>query len=588
VRRCATACLLLLLLTLTACQQESSSDDLFDSLARDLPPDRPQITFRDVAAESGISFTHARGTRSHMLPEDMGSGGAWGDYNNDGYPDLYLVNHPGSLPKGAALPPDAPGNKLFRNNGDGTFTDVTEQTGTGLQAFGMVALWGDYNNDGCLDLYVTNFGPSVLYHNDCGGGFTNVTSRAGVANNRWATGATWFDYDNDGYLDLYVCNYVAFDPEAIPRDRTSQMYGVNVPFTLNPISFDPQPNRLYHNNRDGTFTDVAEQAGVDDPEGRSLVVTFADFDLDGRPDLYVGNDISANSFFRNTGNGRFEDLSASSATEEYRGTMGIAVGDFDRDNDLDFFLTHWVAQANALYQSLYNDMGDGGRGSIFYADVADMEGVGSISMNDVSWGTAFLDFDNDGRLDLAAVNGSTLEDQENKKLLQQQPPRLLWNQGESGFYDVAPVSGEPFRQALNGRGFAAADYDNDGDLDFLVTTNRGPAMLLRNDGGNRKNWIKFRLRGVASNRQGLGVKVWLTTGGVTHYTEMGVGGSYLSQSFQELHFGLGTRHSIDKLELHWPAGTRHVFHNLAANQLVEIVESGPEAGLRLLTLPLPR
>ncbi|MFQ5694678.1 MAG: FG-GAP repeat domain-containing protein, partial [Terriglobia bacterium] len=427
-------------------QNEALPKGVFDSLARKLPENLPALSFREVARQSGIVFVHSRGERSSLLPEDMGSGAAWGDYNNDGHPDLYLVNQPGPLASAGEQDTEAGSDKLYRNNGDGTFTEVTAEAGLGGNGFGMGAFWGDYDRDGCLDLYVTNYGKSALYHNNCDGTFRDVTEQAGVANNRWATSALWFDYDRDGRLDLYVCNYVDFDPARLPRDRTQLQYGINVPFTLNPVSFEPQPNRLYHNNGDGIFTDVAVEAGVADPQGRSLVVTFADFDLDAWPDLYIGNDISANSLFRNRGNGRFEDVSASSGTEEYRGTMGIGLGDFDADGDQDFFLTHWVAQANGLYQNLYLEFGPEAKNRLFFGDVADMEGLGSISMNDVSWGTGFFDFDNDGRLDLVVINGSTLENPGNRKLLQRQKSRLFWNQGTTGFYDIASVAAAPLQR----------------------------------------------------------------------------------------------------------------------------------------------
>jgi len=312
------------------------------------------------------------------------------------------------------------------------------------------------------------------------------------------------------------------------------------------------------------------------------VATFADFDLDGWPDLYVGNDISANSLFRNLGNGHFADLSDATGTRDYRGTMGIAVGDFDHDGDTDFFLTHWVAQPNALYQNLHNDLGDSSN-NLFFADAADMVGVGSLSMNDVSWGTVFVDYDNDGYLDLFVVNGNTLEDPNNRKLLQAQPPRLLWNDQGLSYYDLAGASGDWLHKAWNGRGLAAADYDNDGDVDFLVTNNRGPVALLRNHGGNAGHWPKLRLRGVKSNRQGIGAKVWVRTGDVQHYAEMGAGGSYLSQSFSELHFGLGTQTTAERLEVLWPSGIRQVFSHLDADRALEVTESGPQAGLKVLS-----
>ena len=567
---------------------ETLPPGVFDSLARELPAERPAVTFREVARQSGILFVHSRGERSSQLPEDMGSGAAWGDYDNDGWPDLYLVNMPAAL--GDSLEPgaDAPTNRLYRNNGDGSFTEVTAAARVGHAGFGMGAFWGDYDNDGCLDVYVTNYGASRLYRNNCDGTFADLTKRAGVANHRWATSAVWFDYNRDGWLDLYVCNYVQFDLNALPPERGSLQYGINVPFTLNPASFEPQLNRLYRNNGDGTFTDVAEAAGVDDAQGRSLVVTFADFDLDGWPDLYVGNDISANRLFRNLGNGRFADLSAASATQEYRGTMGIALGDFDADGDMDFFLTHWVAQANALYQNLFREMDPRRANRLFFVDVADLVGVGSISMNDVSWGTAFTDYDNDGRLDVMVVNGNTLEESGNRKLLQRQKPRLLWHGGDAGYFDLAPVAGAPLNVPLNGRGLAVADYDNDGDLDFLVTTNRGPALLLRNDGGNRQRWLKVRLRGVKSNRQGVGAKLWVEAGPLRLYQEMGAGGSYLSQAFHEAHFGLGNSQKVDRLRVLWPSGVRQEFEDLPTNQLAEVVEGGAAAGLKLLNLRRPR
>ncbi len=568
---------------MAGCSGDKPAEDVFDSLARELPENRPALIFDEVAKQSGIAFTHSGGVRNSMLPEDMGSGAAWGDYNGDGWPDLYLVNQAASVlnahdTRAANVPP----NRLYRNNRDGTFTDVTEQAGVGDRGFGMGAFWGDYDNDGCSDLYVTNYGASVLYRNNCDGTFSNVTARAGVANNRWATSAVWFDYDGDGDLDLYVCNYVGFDPSEPPDGKVTEQYGFQVPFTLNPVSFPAQANRLYRNNGNGTFTDVARQAGVEDAEGRSLVVVFSDFDLDGLPDLYVGNDISANSLFRNRGDGTFEDVSAATGTEEYRGTMGIGAADYDRDGDIDLFLTHWVAQANALYQNLYNDIGGTAADNLFFADVADMVGAGSISMNDVSWGTGFFDLDNDGRLDLFIANGSTLEQPGNSRELQPQKPRLLWNHGESGFFDIGPVAGRVFQQTWNARGLAAADYDRDGDLDLVMTTNRGPALLLRNGGVEGNHWLQIRLRGVQSNRSGIGAKIRIEAGDLTLYAEYGTGGSYQSQNDLLYHAGLGTHTIVDLLEITWPSGVKQVFRDVAADQIlevVEIVESGPETGL---------
>jgi len=294
--------------------RKNSKPQVFDSAARNLPADHPAIVFTDVTQQAGIDFVHSRGARTHQLPEDMGPGAAWGDFDNDGWPDLYLVNQPG--PWGAKSGADAPHSHLYRNNHDGTFTDATLKACVANHGgYGMGAAWGDYDNDGHLDLYVTNYGRCVLYHNNGDGTFTDVTDRAGVGNHRWGMTPVWVDYDNDGYLDLYVTNYVDYDLRGVPTGATSQEYGTNVPFTLNPSSFDPVPNRLYHNNRDGTFTDVAGRLGVGNHEGRSLSAAFGDFNLDGWLDFYVGNDISSNRMFRNLGRGRYKDISASSWAE---------------------------------------------------------------------------------------------------------------------------------------------------------------------------------------------------------------------------------------------------------------------------------
>ena len=505
---------------------------VFDSSVRNLPPDHPRIIFTDVTRQAGIDFIHSTGGRTHQLPEDMGPGVAWGDYDNDGWPDLYLVNQPG--PWGAHAGPEAPFSHLYRNNRDGTFTDVTLHAGAANRGgYGMGAAWGDYDNDGHLDLYVTNYGRSVLYHNNGNGTFTDVSDRAGVANHAWGMTPVWADYDNDGYLDLYVTNYLNYDLRGVPSGAQSEEYGANVPFTLNPSSFDPAPNRLYHNNRDGTFTDVASRLGVANPEGRSLCAAFSDFNLDGWLDFCVGNDISSNRMYQNLGHGRFQDISASSWTEENRGTMGIAVGDFDGDGGMDMFLTHWIGQGYALYQNLWEEQNR--RGKLHFSDAADMYGCGEIAMGDAGWSTFFFDFDNDGHLDLLAMNGSTLEDKGNPKLLVPQRPFLFWSQGENGFYDIARsgAAGTALKQHLVGRGAAYADLDRDGDLDMVVMTNNGRPMLLRNDGGNSNHWLSVHLVGTRSNRSGYGAKVYLEAGGKRQLREYGVSGSYLSQSAPE-------------------------------------------------------
>ena len=557
----------------TACSSstKNSKPQVFDSAARNLPADHPAIVFTDVTQQAGIDFVHSRGARTHQLPEDMGPGAAWGDFDNDGWPDLYLVNQPG--PWGAKSGADAPHSHLYRNNRDGTFTDVTLKAGVANRGgYGMGAAWGDYDNDGHLDLYVTNYGRSVLYHNNGDGTFTDVTDRAGVGNHRWGMTPVWVDYDNDGYLDLYVTNYVNYDLRGVPTGATSQEYGANVPFTLNPSSFDPVPNRLYHNNRDGTFTDVAGRLGVANHDGRSLSAAFGDFNLDGWLDFYVGNDISSNRMFKNLGRGRFQDVSASSWTEENRGTMGIALGDFDGDGDIDMFLTHWIGQGYALYQNLWEEQHKNGK--LHFSDAADMYGCGEIAMGNAGWSTFFFDFDNDGRLDLMAINGSTLEDKGDPTKLLPGRPYLFWSKGQNGYYDLAAsgAAGSALKQAIVGRGAAYADYDHDGDLDLIVMTNHGRPMLLRNDGGNRNHWLAVHLEGRRSNRSGYGAKVYLEAGGKRQLREYATQGSYLSQSAPEAWFGLGKVDRVEKIEVQWLGGKSQVVENPGVDRVLKITE----------------
>ena len=545
---------------------------VFNSEARPWPADAPRAVFTDVTREAGIDFVHSRGPRTHQLPEDMGSGAAWGDFDNDGYPDLYLVNQPG--PWGRPAGPNPPAGKLYRNNRDGTFTDVTERAGVANRGgFGMGAAWGDYDNDGRLDLYVTNYGRSVLYHNNGDGTFSDVTDRAGVGNHRWGMSALWFDFDNDGYLDLYVANYVDY-ALAAASSASSRENGLAVPFSLNPASFAPAPNRLYRTNRDGTFTDVATELGVADPEGRGLAAAFADFRLRGWQDLYVANDISSNQLFENLGRGRFRNVSAASWTEEYRGTMGIAVGDFDGDGDLDMFLSHWTAQGDALYQNLWSEQSR--QGALHFHDAASLYGLDSISYSDAGWGAFFFDFDNDGRLDLLVVNGSTFEQKADSTLLIPERPLLLWNGGDRGFFDLAAAGRAGAALALpdNARGAACADYNRDGRLDVVITSNHGRARLLRNDGETRNHWLCVHLVGSRANRQGIGARLTLAAGGRRYLAQYGLQGSYLSCSAPECWFGLGAASRVDSLAILWPSQKRQELRDLPVDRVITIQEDG--------------
>jgi hypothetical protein len=489
--------------------------------------------------------------------------------------------------------------------------------GVGYRGCGQGAAWGDYDNDGFLDLFVTNYGENVLYHNERDGMFTDVSGRVGIAGVKgfW-TGVSWGDYDRDGYLDLYVCGYVQYRYDPADVRTKTQQYTSLVPASLNPSTYKPERNLLYHNNRDGTFTEVAQRAGVDNLAGRSLSASWGDFDGDGWPDLYVANDVSDNVMYRNRGDGTFEDISHAAWVADYRGAMGLAVGDWDGDEDVDIFITHWIAQENALYSSMKADYARTGVKSgvpMRFMDVADQFGLGQVALDYIGWGTAFLDYDNDGRLDLFVVNGSTFQQDDDPSLLAPMRPLLFWNKGpQEGFFEVGLVSGEVFQREVVGRGLAVGDYDNDGDPDAFIVVNGGQAMLLRNEGGGN-HWLKVRLVGgmgqekkngrtgerangrgktaslshsptlplshsVLSNRFGLGAKLRVVIGEKGYIREVGAGSSYCSQNAvgEEL-FGLGKAERVNALEIVWPGGMTQRLTDLTANQTV-VVKEGQERG----------
>ena len=564
-------------------QPGEAIEGLTADLARTIPADYPRITFRDVTAEAGITFRHFAGTRSSQIVEDMGSGAAWGDYDNDGWDDLFLVNESGPLSWSEAQHQTSPARSvLYRNNRDGTFTDVTDQAGVGSRGLGMAAGWADYDNDGWLDLVVTRYGENILYHNNGDGTFTDRTRQAGLGGRRgfW-TALAWGDYDRDGLLDLYVTGYVKF----VLNPPTGQVGEVNIeePPSINPNTFAPTGNLLYHNNGNGTFAEVAARAGVVDSTGRGLAASWADWDEDGWPDLYVGNDVSDNALYRNLGNGRFEDISHAARVADYRSAMGIAVGDWDGDADQDMVVTHWIAQENALYNNQRSQLRAASPGTtppLQFMDQADRFGLGQIALDFIGWGTFFFDYDNDGRLDLFITNGSTFQRRSDPTLLVPMRDQLFWNRGPTeGFFDVSPVSGPYFRQELVGRGAAVADYDRDGDLDLVVVNNGGPAVLLRNDGGHRANWLQVAVRGTRSNRQGLGARLRLVAGGVVQVRQVGVQPSYLSQNSAVEHFGLGPVPAVDTLEVIWPNGGRELRTAIPINTRVLLVEGDSGTGV---------
>jgi hypothetical protein len=554
-------------------------EGLTDELARSLPSDYPRVTFTDVSVGAGIDFRHFSDSRTTQLPEDMGSGAAWGDYDRDGWLDLYVVNEAGPLTMSAEEIASSPAhNALYRNRGDGTFEDVTARAGVGYRGCGQAAAWGDYDNDGFLDLIVTNYGETVLYRNRRDGTFEDASEKAGVEvpQGFWA-GASWGDYNRDGNLDLYICGYVKYHYDPANARTKSRQYDTAIPAALNPSTYKPERNFLFCNNGDGTFTEVARSAGVDNIAGRSLSATWCDLDDDGWSDLYVANDISDNVLFRNRGDGTFEDISHNAWVADYRGAMGLAVGDWDGDEDMDLFVTHWIAQENALYNNMRTDFANvdvTAGGSMHFTDVADQFGLGQIALDYIGWGTAFVDFDNDGQLDLLMVNGSTFQQDNDPRLLVPMRMLLFWNKGpQDGFFDVGSVSGDVFTREYVSRGLAVGDYDNDGDPDAFVVVNGGRAMLLRNEGGSANHWLKVRLAGRLSNRFGLGTKLRVVAGGKTAIREVGAGSSYYSQNAvgEEL-FGLGVSERVDSLKVTWPSGVTQDLFDLVADQMIVVTE----------------
>jgi hypothetical protein len=550
--------------------------DITKGLERDVPAGYPAVQFTNVAQQAGIDFKHFHGKRSTQLPEDMGSGAAWGDYDGDGYQDLFVCDIAAPLtatPEEITASPG--GNRLYHNNGNGTFTDVTAKAGVAYKGLCNGAAWGDFDNDGKPDLVVTCYDHILLYHNRGDGSFEDVSHKAAFDRFRgfW-TGASWADYDRDGYADLYICGYVKYDFKPEYVGRSSRQFTDMVPFTLNPSSYTPERNLLFHNKGDGTFTEVARRAGVDDPTGRSLSAAWADFDGDGWPDLYVANDISENKLYLNLHNGTFKDVSEHAWVNEYRGSMGLAVGDWDRDGDLDIFITHWIAQQDALFSNLRFNRGiQSDPGRLRFQDVADMVGLGQLTLSYIGWGTSFFDYDNDGQLDLFTVSGSTFQDQKDPSRLAPMKNLLFWQKSpDDGFFEVGSVSGPVFQELHVGRGAAFADYDNDGDMDIFVVNHNDHPLLLRNDGGNKNPWLKVRLHCTRSNRSGFGTKVEVEAGGERQYQEIGSQPSYLSQNALEAHFGLGRAKQIDRLTVRFPSGIVRELKNLHLNQIVTVEE----------------
>jgi enediyne biosynthesis protein E4 len=547
-------------------------DRLLDP-GRNLPPGAPEPLFTDITQAAGLaSFRQFQGPRTSQLPEDMGSGVAWGDFDNDGLDDLFVVSGGGSLDLPASQ--RAP-SVLYRNLGDGRFEKL--QDFSDLRILGMGAAWGDYNNDGWLDLVVTGYDTIILFRNDHG---HLVRDKSVPSPKGFWTGVSWGDYNRDAYLDLYVCGYVKYKLGERNVSSNSTQFGLEVPFTLNPASYEPERNLLFRNNGNGTFTEVAQELGVANREGRSLSALWHDFDGDGWSDLYVANDISENRLYL-IRHGKFVDAGRGAWVEEYRGSMGLAAGDFDRDGDDDLFISHWIAQGYALYQSLLSEQKGMANGSeLHFTDVAANMGIGQPSLQEIGWGASFVDFDSDGWPDLIVANGSTFEQKEaSPRRLVPMPSFLFWNAQGNFFPDLAPWN-RSLSQAHVSRGLAVADYNNDGAMDVAIVDQGEGVRLLRND-IPQGNWAELQLHSrVPPTGAPLGfgdaatVIAWV--GGVPLRRTVG-SSSYLSQDSHRIHIGLGAANKIDRLEVHWLRGRPETWRNLAANQIWDITQAESQA-----------
>jgi uncharacterized membrane protein len=519
------------------------------------------ITFTDVTASAGIKFVHNAGRAGKKyLPETLGSGCAFFDYDGDGWPDILLINSKDFTPRGRRSIA-----ALYHNNHNGTFTDVTRGSGLDVEMYGMGVAVADYDNDGRDDVYITALEGDRLFHNEGNGKFRDVTKTAGINNANFGTSAAWFDYDRDGKVDLFVANYVQWTRE---HDLWCSLDGSTKSYCT-PESYKGTRSRLYHNLGNGRFQDVSERAGVGDPTSKSLGITVLDYNGDGWPDLFVANDTQPNKLYRNLRNGTFkeEGMTAGVAYGEdgiARGAMGADAGDYDHSGRPHLLVGNFSNQMLGLYHN---------EGNGLFVDEAPSSTVGRASLLKLAFGVFFFDYDLDGEADIFAANGH-IEDEIGRvqpKVSYRESPLLFRNLGNRKFDNVTAGMGAAFNREIVARGAAYADYDHDGDLDLLISTNNGPAILYRNDGGNRNHWLCMRLAGTKSNRDGIGAVVRVTSPSGKQWQMVRSGSSYCSQSDLALTFGLGNDRSAS-VEIDWPSGTKQVLGNVTADQRMTITE----------------
>ncbi len=520
------------------------------------------VAFTDVTTAAGIKFTHNSGRAGKKyLPETLGSGAAFFDADGDGWPDLFLVNSKNWTAGGRRSL-----SALYRNTGKGSFTDVTLGSGLDVEMYGLGVAAGDYDNDGRQDLYVTALEGDRLFHNEGGGTFKDVTKLSGIANAVFGTSAAWLDYDKDGRLDLFVANYVQWSEKG---DLWCSLDGVSKSYCT-PESYKGVAPRLFHNLGGGRFEDVGKKAGIADPTSKSLGVTVFDYNGDGWPDLFVANDTQPNKLYRNNKDGTFKEdgMAAGVAFSEdgvARGAMGADSADYDRSGRPHLLVGNFSNQMLGLYHN---------EGTGLFVDEAPKSTVGRASLLSLAFGVFFFDYDLDGFPDILAANGHIEEEigRVQPRIQYKESPLLFRNAGQKRFDNATATVGAAFARPIVARGAAYADYDHDGDLDVLLTSNGGPAYLFRNDGGNANSWIAVRTRGVKSNRDGIGAVVRVTSASGTQWNMVRSGSSYASQSDLTLTFGLGPDATVSAIDVEWPSGTKDHLANIPAKQLITIEE----------------
>ncbi|MCX6300645.1 MAG: CRTAC1 family protein [Bacteroidia bacterium] len=540
-----------MLVLLAGCRSDNKTADRNKHGA---PPAASNDFFQEIGSEIGIDFIHSIGDNELTnIIESSGGGSAFFDYDQDGFMDLYICS--GTWIEGFSSgekPEQLPGNHLYRNRGDGTFEDVTRKAGVSGPWYSMGVTVSDYNNDGYPDIYLCNYGPNVLLENNGNGSFTDVTKKSNTAGgNECSIGAVWLDYDNDGLLDLYVGNYLAFDPEYKYFYAPDGFPG--------PMAYDSQKDVLYHNKGEGVFEDVTERMGLNDQDGRAMGVGAIDYDEDGYVDIYVANDHTLNYLYHNNEGKSFTDRGTMSGTAFSQGgeatvSMSVDFADYNNDSLLDMFVS------DDTYCSLYRNDGNG-----TYSDMSYPSGLAVACAQFVGWSSSFIDYDNDGDVDIFKANGAL-------KHLYGQEDQLFENVGGEKFVDVSLEMGEYFSKEYVGRGACMGDYDNDGDMDILVVNLNDKTRFLRNNKGNQNNWISLNLTGTTSNRDGIGARIKISAGGKEQIAQKKGTTGYLSQNDPRVHFGLAENKMIEKIEIKWPSGKIQTLENVKANQILEIKE----------------